>query len=87
MRGLHRSPNQISAFLKRLGLKRRKVRFVPGKSDTPEKMDEQETFREDTLELLLVKAQNGNQAVSLSIQPILYTPLFRIFVEFCSVIY
>ena len=76
MTGLYRSPNQISAFLKRLGLKRRKVGFVPGKSGTPEKIEEQETFREDVLEPLLIEAQNGNQAVFLSMQPILSTQPF-----------
>ena len=76
MTGLHRSPNQISAFLKRLGLKRRKVGFVPGKSGTAEKIEEQESFREDVLEPLLIEAQNGNQAVFLSMQPILSTRPF-----------
>ena len=35
--GIHRSPNQVSAVLKRLGMQRRKMGFVPGKSGTPEK--------------------------------------------------
>jgi len=30
--GIHRSPNQVSAVLKRLGMQRRKMGFVPGKS-------------------------------------------------------
>jgi len=47
--GIHRSPNQVSAFLKRLGMQRRKMGFVPGKSGTPEKIAEQETFREEVL--------------------------------------
>ena len=76
MTGLHRSPNQISAFLKRLGLKRRKVGFVPGKSGTTEKIEEQETFRGEILEPLLEEAQKGTQAVFLSMQPILSTALF-----------
>jgi transposase len=62
--GIQRSPNQISAFLTRLGMKRRKVGFVPGKS-TPEKIQEQETFLEEVLEPLLESAKEGKQAVFL----------------------
>lgn len=44
--GIHRSPNSVRAFLKRHGLQRRKVGFVPGKSADPAKVEEQENFRE-----------------------------------------
>lgn len=64
--GIERSPNQVSAFLKRLGMKRCKVGFVPGKSSTPDKMAEQETFREEVLAPLLEDAKAGKQAVFLS---------------------
>jgi transposase len=76
MTGIQRSPNQISAFLKRLGMQRRKMGFVPGKSGTPEKIAEQEKFREDVLEPLLGEAKAGNQAVFLSMPPTLSTPFF-----------
>lgn len=74
--GIQRSPNQVSAFLQRIGMKRRKVGFVPGKSGTPAKIAEQETFREEVLEPLLESAKAGEQAVFLSMLPILSTPLF-----------
>jgi transposase len=61
--GIHRSPSQIRAFLKRLGMQRRKVGFVPGKSADPDKIAEQEAFREQKLDPLLVEAKAGRQAV------------------------
>jgi transposase len=74
--GIERSPSQVNAFLHRLGMKRRKVGFVPGKSGTPEKITEQETFREEILEPLLESAKQGKQAVFLSMPLILSTALF-----------
>jgi transposase len=74
--GIHRSPNQVNAFLQRMGMKRRKVGFVPGKSGNPDKIAEQETFREEILEPLLESAKAGKQAVFLSMLPILFIPLF-----------
>jgi transposase len=74
--GIQRSPTQINKFLKRLGMKRRKVGFVPGKSGTPEKIDEQERFREAVLEPLLESAKAGKQAVFLWMLLISSTPLF-----------
>ena len=74
--GIHRSPNQVNAFLKRMGMKRRRVGFVPGKSGNPDKIAEQETFREEILEPLLESAKAGKQAVFLSMLLILFTPLF-----------
>ncbi len=43
--GIQRSPTQIRTFLKRIGMKIRKVGFVPGNSHTPEKQKEQEEFK------------------------------------------
>ena len=74
--GIHRSPNQVSAFLNRIGMTRRKVGFVPGKSGSPEKITAQETFREEMLEPLLASAKAGEQAVFLSMLLILSTRLF-----------
>ena len=76
MTGIERSPTQVSAFLKRLGMQRRKVGFVPGKSGTPEKIAQQEQFREEELEPLLELATSGKQAVFLWMLLILFTPLF-----------
>jgi transposase len=74
--GIQRSPNQVNAFLKRIGMKRRKVGFVPGKSGNPDKIAEQESFRVEILEPLLESAKAGKQALFLSMLPILFTPLF-----------
>jgi len=74
--GIQRSPTQVNAFLKRIGMTHRKVGFVPGKSGNPEKLTEQETFREEVLEPLLASAKAGEQAVFLWMLPILSTPLF-----------
>jgi len=45
--GIQRSPTQIRTFLKRIGMKIRKVGFVPGNSHTPEKQKEQEEFKKN----------------------------------------
>lgn len=73
--GIKRSPTQIKAFLKRIGMKPRKVGYVPGKAATPEKMAEQEQFRTEELEPRLAEAQAGKRAVFLSMLPILFTGL------------
>lgn len=61
--GIKRSPTQIKAFLKRIGCRYRKVGYVPGKSSLPEKIDEQEHFRQTTLEPLLEEAQRQERIV------------------------
>ena len=61
--GIKRSPTQIRAFLKRLGLSCRKVGFVPGKSADPDKLEEQETFRIEQLEPRLAEAKAGERTV------------------------
>lgn len=43
--GLKRSPTQIREFLKRIGMKIRKVGYVPGKQTDPNKQKEQEEFK------------------------------------------
>ena len=61
--GIKRSPTQIKAFLKRMGMSCRKVGYVPGKATTPEKIAEQETFRTEELEPRLAEAEAGERAV------------------------
>jgi transposase len=51
--GLRRSPTQVAEFLKKLGLKRRKVASIPAKAD-PEK---QQKFLDDQLTPRLAEAQ------------------------------
>ena len=61
--GIKRSPTQIRAFLKRIGLACRKVGFVPGKSADPNKIKEQEMFRVEQLEPRLATAKAGKRTV------------------------
>ncbi len=57
--GLRRSPSQIRAYLRRAGLKYRKVAPIPAKADA----DRQATFLEETLEPALADAQAGHRHV------------------------
>ena len=61
--GIKRSPTQIKRFRKRIGCHRLKVRHVPGKSNEPGKIEEQESFRQQQLEPLLEEAKRGERAV------------------------
>jgi len=61
--GIERSPTQVRTFMKRLGLRYRKVGHVPGKAATPEKRDEQDTFLHQELEPRLAEAQTGQRTV------------------------
>lgn len=61
--GIERSPTQIRAFLKRIGMKCRKVGYVPGRAATPEKQAEQETFKKQELEPRLAEATAGKRRV------------------------
>ena len=63
--GIKRSPTQIKAFLKRIGMKPRKVGYLPGKGAEPDKIAEQEQFRTEELEPRLAEAQAGERAVFL----------------------
>lgn len=67
--GIKRSPTQIKAFLKRIGMKPRKVGYVPGKAATAEKMVEQDTFQAEELEPRLAEAQAGERALFLWMLP------------------
>ena len=60
--GIKRSPTQIRAFFQRIGLEYRKVGFVPGKSTEPDKIEEQEAFRENQLEPLLAEAKADKES-------------------------
>lgn len=61
--GIKRSPSQIKAFLKRIGLKPRKVGYVPGKAVTAEKRAEQETFQKEELAPRIAAAKAGECAL------------------------
>jgi hypothetical protein len=61
--GIKRSPTQIRIFLKKIGMKCLKVGFVPGKAIDPEKINEQERFKNDELEPRLAEAKEGKRSV------------------------
>lgn len=61
--GIERCPTQIQAFLKRLGMKCRKVGSVPGHAASPDKQAEQETFKTHELEPRLAEAKAGKRRV------------------------
>lgn len=62
--GLRRGPTQVRAFLKRLGLRRRKLGAVPGKLDGA-KHQAQREFLEQTLNPALDEAERGDRRVFL----------------------
>lgn len=61
--GIKRNPTQIRVFLHRIGMRCRKVGFIPGKGSEPEKIEEQEKFRQQRLEPLLKEAKESRRAV------------------------
>jgi transposase len=61
--GIERSPTQIQAFMKRIGMKCRKVGYVPGRAANPDKQAEQETFKTQELEPRLAEAKAGKRRV------------------------
>jgi len=61
--GIERSPTQVRAFMKRLGMKCLKVGFVPGQATDPDKQAEQETFKTEQLEPRLAEAKAGKRRV------------------------
>ncbi len=60
--GIKRSPTQVRQFIKKIGMKTRKIGYVPGKANE-EKIKEQEQFRKEQLEPLLEEAKQGKKAV------------------------
>jgi len=61
--GIKRSPTQIREFMKRIGLKRRKIGYIPGKATEPNKIEEQEEFKTKELEPRLQEAKQGKRVV------------------------
>lgn len=61
--GIHLSTSQIGKFLKRLGMKRRKIGSIPGKAITDDKIKEQEEFKKNELEPRLEEAKAGQRVV------------------------
>jgi len=61
--GIQRSPTQIQAFMKRLGMKYLKVGYVPGRAADPDQQAQQETFKNQQLEPRLAEAKAGKRRV------------------------
>lgn len=61
--GIERSPTQVQAFMKRIGMKCRMVGYVPGRAADPDKQAEQETFKTQKLEPRLAEAKAGKRVV------------------------
>lgn len=62
--GIKRSPTQIRAFMKRIGMKIRKVGFVPGKiAAEPERQIEQAEFVKNHLQPRLFELKNQERTV------------------------
>ena len=63
--GIRCSPTQTKEFLKRIGLKLRKVGHVPGKALNPDKIQEQHRFQKNKLEPRLEEAKEGKRTLFL----------------------
>jgi transposase len=61
--GIERSPTQVQAFMKRIGMKCRMVGYVPGHAADPDKQAEQEAFKTQKLEPRLAEAKEGKRVV------------------------
>ena len=61
--GIKRSPTQVREFMKKIGMKTRKIGYVLGKATNPDKIQEQEEFQKEILEPLLKEAKEGKRAV------------------------
>jgi transposase len=64
--GIRRSPTQIRAFLKRIGMHLRKVATMPGHAQEPLKQQEQDTFQHSELEPRLDAVRAGKRTLFLS---------------------
>ena len=67
--GIRRSPTQIRAFLKRIGMQVRKVGAMPGRAHDPVKQQEQDTFQQTELEPRLDEVRQGKRTLFLSTPP------------------
>jgi transposase len=61
--GIQRQPTQVRAFLKRIGMRCRKVKAVPGKAVEPDQLAEVEAFEQDQLQPRLAEAKAGVRQV------------------------
>jgi transposase len=68
--GIQRSPTQIRAFLRRIGMRLRKVGALPGHAHDPKKQAEQATFQQEQLEPRLAEVRAGKRTLFVSTPPI-----------------
>jgi transposase len=61
--GIQRSPSQVGKFLKRLGMKSRKVGSIPGKALDEDRIDAQDDVKKKELEPRLEEAKAGQRVV------------------------
>ena len=61
--GIKRSPTQVRTFMQKIGMKTLKIGYVPGKATQPDKIHEQEEFKQEKLEPLLAEVKEGKRAV------------------------
>lgn len=74
--GIQRSPTQIRAFLKRLGMQVHKVASISGRAHDPAEQQEQDTFQHDELEPRLDEVRAGKRTLFLSTPLTSSTELF-----------
>jgi transposase len=67
--GIQRSPTQIRAFLRRMGMRLRKMGALPGHAQDPEKQAEQATFQQAQLEPRLAEVRAGKRTLFVSTPP------------------
>jgi transposase len=67
--GIRRSPTQIRAFLKRIGMQLRKVGSIPGRAQEADKQQEQDSFQQTELEPRLEEVRAGKRTLFLSTPP------------------
>ena len=74
--GITRSPTQVRAFLRRLGMRVRKTAVVPGRATDPAKQAEQQRFQEAELEPRLEEVRTGRRTLFVSTPRTSSTELF-----------
>jgi transposase len=67
--GIRRSPTQIRAFLKRIGMQVRKVGAMPGRAHEVDKQQQQDSFQGTELEPRLEEVRAGKRTLFLSTPP------------------
>ena len=73
--GLKRSSERVRVFMRKLGLKLRKVGTIPAKADT----EAQEKFVSEELEPRVAEAQAGKRTLFYRRGPFRFSPVFRLF--------